>query len=157
MIEFEHNGYSIRFDERDDKWECYELKVASKSLKAVKAEINKIDADARRLEAVRLIELRSYETRQMTGTLMAGESSVWCMVKGRGNEAPRREKASLANLVLDTPENRAVIAQAQALARQARELGQARADLLAAIPRVTAEELKAITPTPSTVKELPHG
>ncbi len=55
MIQTEHNGYTIRFDERDDKWHCQDLRIESKSLKSVKSQINAIDASTRRLDAVDLI------------------------------------------------------------------------------------------------------
>jgi hypothetical protein len=149
-IEVEHNGYKIRLDERDDTWRCHDLRLSNKSLKRVRADINKISPEARRLSSVPLIAIGRYSaTAYVTGTLLADDNSgVWCMVpSSRGSNAPpAREKHKFDELALDTAAARAILAEMAKLGAEASKLRDEIERLRASIPRVTAEQLSAIKP-----------
>ncbi|AEI71145.1 hypothetical protein [EBPR siphovirus 5] len=142
----EHDGYEIRFYERDDSWSCLALGLSDRSLKGLKAKINKVTAQARRLDAVELIEIGHYlGARHVIGTLLDdGDTKVWVSAPGRGNSPPTREKCALSGLALNTPENGAKLAEAKKLSDQAEALTKEAQAIRAAIPRVTAEQLRAL-------------
>ncbi len=142
----EHDGYEIRFYERDDSWACHALGLSDRSLKGLRSKINKVTSQARRLDAVELIEISYYMgARRVIGTLLDdGDTKVWCSAPGRGNSPPTREKCALSGLALNTPENRAELTRARVLSAQADALSREAKAIRDAIPRVTAEQLRAL-------------
>ena len=148
-LKTEHDGYELVYDDRDDVWWCRSLSLSNRSLKRLKAEIGKTLARSRRLDNPALLFIERYHGgRPATGTLIdAGGKAVWCMVKPRhngDNTPPEREKVPLSDLVLDTKENRARLAEARLLDAEAGALRETAKAIRAAIPRVTLADLRSI-------------
>ena len=153
-IKIEYGNHEITYREEQDFWVCRALALDASSLKALKAKIDKLDADRRRLPSVPVIFVSFHSTIEQGGergwnaTLLTDDGKeVWITkTAGQGTQRERttREKRSLSTLVLDTPENRKALAESREAYRRGAELqaqGRAMADM---VPRVTEAELRAV-------------
>ena len=153
-IRIEYHDHQIAYREEKDVWVCRVLSMEASSLAALKAKIDKFDADLRRLPGVPVLFIGSHISpgpsfEEWGATLLAeGEKEVWLAKtkrKGTPAETKVREKRSLSGLVLDTPENRQALEEAHETYRRGAELQtQARA-MQDMIPRVTATELRTVS------------
>lgn len=148
QITTEHAGHEITYSENEDVWRCWNLDAEAKTLSALKAKINKHLAEARRIGNVRVWKIEWGDAPALhVVTLLEGDAAAWVSkVNGKTNGRMRdkvREKASLKNLVLDTPENRAAIEAWRALERAAAEASRKARDAKEALPHPTQEDLKA--------------
>lgn len=143
MIRITYEDYEITYDERDDFWCCPTLKVTARTLSSLKAKIAKMDADLRRLPAVAVIAISPYQFNWENGwraTLLDdSHKSVWAVME------KKREKMSLDRLTLDTAENRRAMLRAKVIYEKGNELQKQAMEMLRAIPRVTAEELRGFS------------
>lgn len=148
-IETEHKGYKIGYFEESDTWRCYELELTAPKLSALKAKIDKIDADARKLDRVPVVVLGGWNSRAKFGVALswASKDALWLMIDRR------RSKEPCNTIVPDGPETRAQLARADALEKQAAGLRADAAAIIAAIPRwqpsqkaVADEEEISVTP-----------
>lgn len=129
-IKTEHKGYKIEYFEHADAWGCYELELDGKSLASLKAKINKIDMDARRLDRIPIIVLDGWGGEKYGVALSwATQKSVWVMAGGR------RSKESCDKIVTVTAEVQAVLARVKTLRKQATELNEQAKAITGAIPR----------------------
>jgi len=144
-IETEHNGHAITYAENEDVWRCWSMNVEGKTLSAVKAKLNKLDADARRVN-VPVIVLNHYGcTVDAIGlATLIDKGDVWIAAKDRRGST-QRSKTSMSRIVLDTPENREAIKAASAKEKQAESVMKEAEGMVYAIPRVTADDLKSLT------------
>lgn len=142
QIETTHNEHKVIYREQTDTWECRPLDLSAKTLSALRTKINKVDADARRIDNIPVLIL-SYGGRVTQGvaTLIDGDEA-WVNEKD-GNGYSRR-KHKLNTLIIDGPAMRAAISDARALTKAADEAGERSRAAWAAIKRVTVEDLKAI-------------
>lgn len=109
MITTEHNGVEIKYSDNRDLWICPDLDLEAATLSALREKINKVQADARRVN-VPVICLGYYgATIEFAGTatLIDRDGGVWVT----RNKGKRRSKMSRDRVLADTPENRALIAE----------------------------------------------
>lgn len=162
MMETDHNGHLIRYNEADDKWECRELDLTANCLSALKTKINDFDAKERRLgdKGVELLHVDSYrrnwsreDAAVVRATLLDKEidfkgnhALVWITDKDK-----QRQKVGLHSLMLNTPENIAVLEKAREIETKANlEIKRAQ-KMVADIPRMTVDQLKALALEVKTV------
>lgn len=149
QLSVKHNGFEITYSENEDVWRCWQADVQSPKLSVVKQKLNNIIAADRRLDAVPVIVL-GYDDTPVEGvaTLLVGEKGVWVKrmrrvygTYSRGRNELGRVKEGLDNVILDTPENRALIAEFVRLHEAARNATDAARAAKRAIPRATREQL----------------
>lgn len=131
-----HNEHEISYNEDDNSWRRPSLSVEASSLAALRAKINKIDADARRIDVPVLFRDYSGWNRGRA-TLFEGDRYVWV------SQGKTRRKEGVSGVIFDTTENRAIISEVnKEVARLQAEVKvqQARLD---ALPRVTMASLIA--------------
>jgi hypothetical protein len=150
-VAVEHNGYEIEFDEGDDVWSCRALDLTHKSLKTLRTKINQIDADARRLTNVALIKIETtswWDNGDRVTAVMIDGDQVWCLGArwggSRGNKPPERFKRKMETLALPTSANLQAIKEASELRTEASALNKRAGEIIAAIPRVSADDLRAV-------------
>lgn len=141
-IKTEHNGHGVRYVENQDVWRCWELDVEANTLSALRAKINKIDADGRRLDNVNVL-LLEYDgsSHEAVATILSGDHA-WLMIGKDGK--PQRRKEKLSRIVLDTPDNRRLLKDAQTALFAARKADKTAREMIEAIPRVTTEALRGL-------------
>ncbi len=150
-IETEHNGHKITYAENEDVWRCWALDLDAKTLGALRTKINKIDAEARRVDNVNAIKVNEhgFGSHEPVEIVMVDGDSAWVIHRQqrmwRGQMEPKlvREKVKLHQLALDLPETVVAfdrLAEARAAERAATLAAR---EAVAAIPRVTAAELLA--------------
>lgn len=147
-IEIEHGGYKVRYDEQADVWRCYDLDLEAKTLSALKTKINKVDADARRVDNVAVFKMSEHDRRPTAAfiTLIDNEKDVWISGDKVKWGKPGREKTAVTNLILDIQENRDAIQEAIRLSKIADEASTRARDARIALPRMTMDQLRAIMP-----------
>jgi hypothetical protein len=150
-IKIEHNGHTITYSENEDVWRCWALEAEAKTLSILKTKINKIDAEARRVD-VKVFEIdRLSKEQKIVKCLMvdADGKSVWILEEGktkfRGEDVKGRRKKTLVTSIAEvTPENRALIgAYHQAVADEDKARRRTAA-ALEAIPRLTVDRLREL-------------
>lgn len=146
-LSIEYRGSTIRFNENSDEWSCLDHNASNPSLAKVKAKIDRILAAERKAKGgVAAIHI------SMSGAVDAGIVSraengysgrpqVWARRVGFHNDKASRHKDALSDLVYDTPENRATLAQAAAIQKEAAAIAKKARELIASIPRVKVEEI----------------
>lgn len=157
-IEIDYNGRTLTFDERDDEWGCWPLKLKAKSLKTLKAKIDKLDGAARRVsmpaidldrygkasrvDIVLIAKPRDWERRGYSGEAYNQRvPAVWTLAASGNSQ--ERAKVRLDRLCAVTESNVASIKEAERLNKEARALNEQADAVIAAIPRLTLEELTA--------------
>lgn len=148
MIKTTHGDYEITYDEEDNFWYCPTLKVKAASLSALKAKVAKMDADLRRLPSVAVLYISGGISGARDGysaTLLDDDgASVWVTTMPVTG-ARKREKFRLNTLALATTANRQAVEEAVETCKRAMTLQKRAAEMFAAIPRVTAEELRGFS------------
>ena len=145
MIETEHNGYQIRFRQESDLWRCHDLDLQHEKLSSLKTLINKIETDLRRVSNVKAIVINGRWGKKFEYgviTLIASDEDVWVNMVD-GNKGVRK-KLSIENLTLNTPENVKAIKLAHNAEAASLEAQRKAREALAAIPRLTLEDLKGL-------------
>lgn len=147
-VETTHNGHTIRYDEDEDMWACEAMSLKARSLSGVKTKLSKIDADARRINAPVLMITRYSSTKvgkEANAVLVdVDKKHVFVMVGGR------REKVEIDEVVVDTPENRALFAELEAARLAATAASNRIAAMTRTIPRATVEGLLKLGSEPKT-------
>ncbi len=154
----EHNGWEIRYSENEDVWRCWAADVEHAKLSVVKQKLNAISAHDRRIDAVPVFIIDLWGTvTEATATLLTDDGrGVWTtrmrtVKRFDGHRTTKeREKRPLDSVILDTPENRALIAKATHLREVARKASAVADDANKAIPRATLETLKGLKPKEET-------
>lgn len=130
QIETEHKDYKIRYSENEDVWRCWELDLEAKTLSALKAKINQIDAAGRKLDRVSVYVFGGYGLpKEAIALSWAGKGKLWIL------EGKRRSQEPCDRISRVTPEITAAIKQAGQLQSQAQEIRKQADSILAAIPR----------------------
>lgn len=167
QIKLEHLGYEIQFSEDPEEWQCHDLNMRAKTLKALKAKMSKQDAAARKVSVpcaffegyysskptrgeVVLIAKASeqeWETRQVAPFKRERVSlpTVWIMAAKRdgGNSRERRKMRVDSLLDLTDPTTEDLLRECQDLDRQSRELAERAKAVREKIPRMSIEQIKA--------------
>jgi hypothetical protein len=176
VIELEYNGRELMFREDDDEWYCQALKLKAKSLSSLKRKIDKLDGEARRVSApviivgdrgyystegerakiVMLAKASDWESlrydeqpEKLAGLQSRRAPTVWVM-RQRGNGPAERTKVRLDNCAAPTESTFASLREVERLRGEAKGLAKAADSIIAAIPRLTIDDLK-----PQGVKEDP--
>ncbi len=150
MITTEHKGHTIAYDEDTNKWECRALDMSAPSLKTLQKKIDDFEAKERKLgeNGVRLLFISNYRFSnkrysEVRATMLDKSEdfhAVWITHISNG----QREKVGLHSLMLDTPENRKAIDDAEALEKEAKAMDKKAEKMKADIPRITKEQIKAM-------------
>jgi hypothetical protein len=168
-LETTHRGYTIRYSENQDKWWSHDAgdDMEAETLTKLKEKIDRMIAKAKKATAVHFLVLdsdmsgrKTFMTEaKMTGYLgpkignKTGYSSekevkghnveaVYVSTRwGRPDEKAARRSASLDTCCPDTPEVHAALAEANRLGRLARQAGEDYRKAVAAIPRMTLEDI----------------
>lgn len=170
VIELDYNGRELTFREDLDEWSCQALKLKSKRLSALKRQIDKLDGEARRVsvaayrvdhwgasepvQIVMLAKANDWESlrydekpEKLAGLHNRRVPTVWVMIPN-GNHAPERRKLRLDECFFQTESNVAAMKEAERIATEIKRLEGERKSIIAAIPRLTVEDL-----APHNVKE----
>lgn len=165
-IETEYRGYTIRYNENSDEWNCYEARVSNVSLAKVKAKIDRLHLKMRKAAAfdclylgaphgkpdlrdARAIDYRfrrekNYSSWTGEGPEFIEVHEVAVMMTGMFKDAPGKSWAKLESLAPLGPETDVALervrqAQAEVEAAEAR-----RKEAWAAVPRLTFEDVAAL-------------
>lgn len=152
---YRHRGYDIRFNENSEMWSVSSLNIEATQLSIAKEMVNKLDKEARTLEEhVPCIIVHDYGSTGprncMVTMIDADKKGAWVValadefVRGQRNKVEKREKVTLENLVLDTPEARAAIDAFTAAEAEATRIARERREFLKSLPRMTMPELKPV-------------
>lgn len=155
MIETSHNEHKIRYNEgHSEDWECPALGLKSKSLAGLKTKLNEFDSKERKLgkNGVLLFKLEdsSFGFRPVGERVRAtmlekgiqdgdNHAVVWVT-----DESGSRSKCGTHALILDTPENMAILEEAKKIDAQSKALKEQAANMRKNIKRITIPELKAM-------------
>lgn len=159
QIKTEHNGREITYAENQDIWRCWDLEMEASTLSALKAKLDKFDADQRRVAQVPAFRIGSMyerpEKEPVQIVLVVAEKDIPEWHKSEGPQvwvvptskkgSKSRQKVSLSSLMPDTPEAAAAY-EAFLQASEELRLAQASASIaFKAIPRVSLEALQEVT------------
>lgn len=115
----DYKGKKIVFSERDDNWTCYELKMTSKSLKALKKKIDNIDKkDFKRFEAYYL----NYEGFKLVTVTSLAKDDGYNREAWVTDEKKSRSKVRVSSLIKATPFNEKVYKNIAALKLESSEI-----------------------------------
>jgi hypothetical protein len=136
-METEHLGYKISYDEERNFWQCWDLQFTSPSLKGLKVKIGQYDADSRRVDKFKAIIVEGWREKAVpvVVTLIADDKECWITKEGS------RSKEKYDNLMVDSPETRAAIAEWKTLKEAVKVAETAANQKLASIPRLSRKLL----------------
>lgn len=153
-IEIDFNGITIHYSENEDVWRCSSFDVDGKTLSAVKAKVNNILADARRLvEPIAVFTLDSWSNKvseQGVVTLVESDKKVWLTTtklawwKGERRYEKARSKIDVEEAILDTPEARALVAEVVQNVAELEAQIKAEKARVEALPRLTPEMISKL-------------
>lgn len=153
-LTIEHNGRELKFREDDETWSCWAMNMKAKSLKALKAKLDKFDGQARRVSApvivvdpnwhkaeradiVMIAKPKDWETADYS--TMEKTPSVW-INKIKGNQTAR-EKVRLDRCVEPTMDNMTVIDLAAEKYAAAKAMEAEAKKMLEDLPRISVVDL----------------
>jgi hypothetical protein len=165
-IELEYNGRTLLFREDMDEWSCHEVKLKAKFLSALKRKVDKLDSTARRVSlpviqlgggfyakhgapatVVMIAKRTDWENLRfdekpdkLAGLHDRRVPTVWLMVPN-GNHPPERRKARLDECALPSESVTIALREAEQLKAEAARLSKEADAIIAAIPRVTIDDL----------------
>jgi hypothetical protein len=165
-IELDYNGRTVLFREDMDEWSCHEVKLKAKSLSTLKRKLDKLDGEARRVSCpvirlpdrygrwdgepanvVMLAKRNDWERMRydeqpdkLAGLHDRYVPTVWLMVPN-GNHPPERRKVRLDECALPNDSTRIALQEAKRLRAEAERLEKEADAVIAAIPRVTMDDL----------------
>lgn len=173
----EHRGHEIRYGENSDKWTCSDLNITALTLTKCKAKIDQFYLKLRKQSAVNCLKVSGahsapkieeadiidYIEKVTQGggwtnkPVVVVDHTVAIMATSRWKDSDRKVRSSekISRLCLDTPENRALFAEAERIYREvlipAEEQFKAALD---AIPRVTVENIAELVKIKETEGEI---
>lgn len=148
--EVEHRGYVIGYSENEDVWRCWDIDFSSAKLSAVRQKIDALERGHRKFSRPAIFVGYSDAPKPcVIVSLDEDRDRCWTTTDrqltdryGRAVDGKlRRQKVSLSQIIDDTPENQALVAQLGALRRAAAEAQQAASAHNNAIPRLTRDIL----------------
>lgn len=139
MITTTHKDYEIRFDEREEKWECIDLRVSDKKLAGCKA---KITGALREIAEVAKVSVLVVEYSVVLegmllvrdGVTFDGQPRYTVLIEGK------RRHFGIRDIVLDTPEARDKIDKSVALVGMANTFRKQADAIIQGLPRYTPAE-----------------
>lgn len=159
-LTIEHNGRELQFREDDESWSCHAMNMTAKTLKALKAKLDKFDGAARkvslpvmwmsftdrfaRADIVMIAKPKDWEINyDYSGGSSKRERvpSVWLQMI-EGNETKRR-KEKLSSVVEMTPENMLAIEAINSKRAQIAALTAEAKAMTEALPRLSLDDLAA--------------
>lgn len=161
-LTIEHNGRELTFVEHDESWSCNAMNMRAKSLKALKAKLDKFDGQARRVsvpvlivghngdqvrraEIVMLAKPKDWETvydaRDSFTRERPKKPAVW-VTSVQGNET-KREKVALDRCLPISPEVREALDAAKEKFAEAKRVTEEAKAIVAGLPRLSLDELTA--------------
>ena len=157
-IEVDFNGITIHYSENEDLWRCASFDVEGKTLSAVKAKVNKLLADARRLarrlaEPIAVFTVDSWSMKASEKgvvTLVESDKKVWLITtktvwwKGEQREEKARSKIDIEREILDTPEARAVLKDVREKIAALEARIRTEKARIEALPRLTPEMISKL-------------
>lgn len=157
-IAIDYKEFEITYSENENVWRCYAVNVEAPSLQGVKNKINAFLAEARRMEGVAAllvssrynyrapepcrVQMIAEKTSAIQGDMVWVAVDNWVMWRGEKINRPERRKVEAKSVVVDTQENRALIAAAEAQIAKMREAEKSADHALAAIPRIDLSAFK---------------
>lgn len=155
----EYRGHSIRYGENSDEWYCGDWEITADKLSVVRKKIDAEYLKMRKAAALECFELSSYNSEpkivaaQVIEYLKERWSRHWStgkdqtfeghevavVSKRQGNEKASRRKTRLHDLMPDTPEAHAALAEAKRLYGLQKQAEAATQAAIKAIPRVEVE------------------
>lgn len=161
-LKIEHNGRDLTFHEHDESWSCHAMNMRAKSLKALKAKLDKFDGQARRVNVpVMIVGTHGDKARRAEIVMIAKPKdweidyeaktsgfeprpkrpSVW-VSSVQGNET-KREKVLLDRCLPVSAEVTEALEAAQAKFAEATRIRSEGAAIIAGLARLSIEDLTA--------------
>jgi hypothetical protein len=153
LITVEHRGYSITYAENEEVWRCYAVDFEHASLSRVKARVDKIAAEDRRLGIETIVVTERHREKlafaEGTATMLIAPKkgrysnaesrpAAWVMIKGE------RSKRDLVDLIEDTPENRRAVVAFQTAEKEMLAAKERAKVAYAAIPKLTLDRIREL-------------
>lgn len=150
-IETTHRDYEIRYIEITQVWECPALHLSAPQLTDLRCKINELAAAARKVARVKALQIDRWRDDKLipceiTSVADGEPKRCWITVTGSSGRALEY----FDSLLLDTAKNREAFAAYQRATAEAMTITKAADALLAAIPRVTAADLRPQATTGAT-------
>jgi hypothetical protein len=168
-LSIEYRGYSLRYDENQDTWTCYDCKVDALTLGKLKKKIDKLHLEARKAAAVECVQVSAslynvprnkpvtpstallveYKGEKHSRSHRTGERSsdghdVSYMQHRERNERPSRMTAKLHTFAFLTPEVTEQYAAITKLRDDQIEIERQIAQAFALIPRLKIEDISGL-------------
>lgn len=155
-LETEYRGYTIRYVENQDVWRCHVLDMDGATLTQLKNKIGRYLAKVAKTADVIPAFYAAYSERFEPCFIVSlsakksyrGEQQVWTYTEreerwgGRTRTVKDRKQHSVTDIIQDTPENRALIAEAERLIRLAKAAKDTATAAVKAIPRIDPATLQ---------------
>lgn len=166
-LETEYRGYTIRYSENEDRWNCYEVdKKGAVTLSDMKKRIDAMHLKMRKEASVPCFEIKRregkdtwdvglieaklidyvkprYEGGSWTGKPQyIADHRVATVAKRPGSTRAARQEVYLSTLVPDTDEVHSAIFKANKLGHEAHLAATAFRDAVEAIPRLTLDDIQ---------------
>lgn len=156
-LETEYRGYTIRYVENQDVWRCHVLDMDGETLTQLKNKIGRYLAKVAKTAEVIPAFYAAYSERFEPCFIVSlsakknyrGEDQVWTYSereerwRGGTRTVKDRKQHAATDIILDTPENRTLIADAERLIRLAKAAKDQATAAVKSIPRVDTTTLKA--------------
>ena len=142
MLQVEHNGFTLRYSDNEDKWSVWELELEDKSLAKLKQKVNKFVSN--KLKTASLIVgiddsgygSRVPEKRQVVSR-DASTGEYWVIRLDNG----RRERVKADKLFPWTPEVDTKIAEYERLQEEARSFMRQASAVIQSIKKGSKDEI----------------
>jgi len=158
IITLEYNGRELMFREDDDQWSCHALRLHAKNLTALKRKIDKLDSEARRV-SVPAVRLDGHNEGSRVDVVLIAKPKDWdragysgdaynqrvpavWVLKSGGNQQ-ERVKVSLGGLAHANEETARSLKEVVRLRAESKRLDKEADAVVAAIPRLTLDDLAA--------------
>lgn len=158
-LTIEHKGRELRFNENDESWSCSEMSMHASSLNALKTKLDKFDAQARkvaipvarvdhrgetcdRVTIVTICAPKDWEKNYSWANGKRNEPSPTVWVTEIDGNKTKRSKVRLNRLVAPDEHNMVAVALAAQKCRDADKLKYEAMAIIAAIPRLSLDDLQ---------------
>lgn len=157
----EYRGYTIRYSENNDTWDCYDCKVSAETLTKAKAAIDALHLKVRKAAAVPCYEIQKemFSVALLDATVIdylgPAKTSDWVsskkivtgqrvasVCKRRGSARASRADCHLSSLVKPGPEVEAIVAELAVLGEAKKAASQAFEDAVNRLPKLQIEDIK---------------
>jgi hypothetical protein len=137
-----HRGQHIRYSENEDVWRCYELDLDAPKLSLLKTKINKALKDAAAETNQRVLNVYEYGSDWYAAVVVSRDKKGYCWVSRTDDKGQvRRSKVRVADLIADTPTNRASLAEYDRLRSEANSLLRRADEAKTGLVRLTEDDI----------------